>query len=173
MNMLRSSASQVADTAPERQLPADRIWKGLEKASFAVLAYVTPTGKPRASGVLYAVEGRRLYVVTGPDSWKARQISTGDEVAVTVPIRRGGLLSLLAPIPPATVSFHARVTVHPAASVSIDSMSKKLASLLPPERRDGCLLELVPVGHFLTYGVAVSLLEMGKPALARAHAPVS
>ena len=154
MNMLRSSASQVADTAPERQLPADRIWKGLEKASFAVLAYVTPTGKPRASGVLYAVEGRRLYVVT-------------------VPIRRGGLLSLLAPIPPATVSFHARVTVHPAASVSIDSMSKKLASLLPPERRDGCLLDLVPVGHFLTYGVAVSLLEMGKPALARAHAPVS
>lgn len=120
-----------------------------------------------------AAVARHIYVVTAPDSWKARQISDGDEVAVTVPIRRGGVLSLVAPIPPATVSFHAQATVHPAGSVTIESVSKKLASALPQERRTGCLLELVPDGNFLTYGLGVSLQDMTKPAAALAHVPVS
>lgn len=158
---------------PRSDLTAERIWNELEKASFAVISYVTPTGKPRASGVMYAAEGRRLYVVTAPDSWKARHIADGDEVAITVPIHRGGVLSLVAPIPPATVSFHARVKVHPAGSVDIESVSKKLAAGLPKERRTGCVLELIPDGTFLTYGVGVSLQDMTKPDVALAHVPVA
>ena len=155
-------------------LTTERVWSELQKASFAVISYVTPAGKPRSSGVMCAAARHRLYVVTAPDSWKARQISDGDEVAVTVPIRRGGLLSLIGPSPPATVSFHATATVHPADSVSIESVPKKLASQLPKERRrTGCLLELVPDGNFLTYGLGVSLQDMAKPAAAQAHVPVS
>jgi hypothetical protein len=97
-----------------------------------VTGCVTPKGTPRASGGVCAAEGRRAYVVTAPDSWKARQIADGDEVAVTVPIRRGGVLALLAPIPPATGSFRARATVHPAGSMNIASVSMRLTALLPP-----------------------------------------
>lgn len=155
-------------------LTTERVWNEIEKASFAIISYVTPVGKPRASGVMCAAVGHRLYVVTAADSWKARQISNGDEVAVTVPIRRGGLLSLVAPIPPATVSFHARATVHPVGSVSIEKVPKKLASQLPKERRSaGRLLELAPKGNFLTYGLGVSLQDMAKPEAALAHVPVS
>jgi hypothetical protein len=155
-------------------LTTERVWHAIEKASFAVISHVTPAGKPRSSGVGFAAKGRRLYVVTAADSWKARQLCDGDEVAVTVLIRRGGLLSLVAPIPPATVSFHARVTVHPAGSFSIESVPGKLVSHLPPERRrTGCLLELVPDGDFLAYGLGVSLLGMAKPEAALAHVPVS
>jgi hypothetical protein len=155
-------------------LNTERVWSELEKASFAVISYVTPAGKPRSSGVVCAAAGRRLYVVTAPDSWKARQICDGDEAAVTVLIRRGGVLSLVAPIPPATVSFHANAMVHPAGSVSIESVPKKLISQLPKERRGtGCLLELVPKGSFLTYGLGVSLQDMAKPDAAQAHVPVS
>ena len=155
-------------------LTTERVWHEIGKASFAVISYVTPAGKPRSSGVMCAAEGRRLYVVTDPGSWKARQISDGAEVALTVLIRRGGLLSLVAPIPPATVSFHAKATVHPADSVRIEKVPKKLASQLPKERRAaGCLLELVPEGNFLTYGLGVSLQDMAKPAAALAHVPVS
>jgi hypothetical protein len=173
MKLLQRKRGRVTEPASAPHLTAERVWNELENASFAVISYVTPAGKPRASGVMCAAVGRHLYVVTAPDSWKARQISDGDEVAVTVPIRRGGVLSLVAPIPPATVSFHARATVHPASSVSIESVSKKLASLLPQERRTGCLLELAPDGTFLTYGVGVSLQDMTKPAIALAHVPVS
>lgn len=172
MNRLRPGRGRATEPASAPRLTAERVWNELEKASFAVIGYVTPAGKPRASGVMFAAVGRHLYVVTAPDSWKARQILDGDEVAVTVPIRRGGVLSLVAPIPPATVSFHARATVHPAGSVSIESVSKKLASLLPREHGTGCLLELVPGGNFLTYGLGVSLQDMTKPAAALAHVPV-
>ena len=171
MNTLRPRGRTSERSAPP--LTAERVWKEVGKASFAVISYVTPAGKPRATGVMCAAARRRLYVATAPDSWKARQISDGDEVAVTVPIRRGGLLSLVAPIPPATVSFHARVKMHPAGS-NIAAVSTRLASLLPRDRRQtNLLLELQPEGSFLTYGVGVSLRDMARPAAALSHVPVS
>ena len=173
INRPRSPEKHAADVAPQHGLSTEQVWKELEKDSFAVISYVTPAGKPRTSGVEYAVVGRHLYVVTDPTSWKARQIANGDEVAVTVPVRRGGALSLVAPIPPATISFHARAIVHPAGSVNIKSVSKKLAAQLPKERQTGCLLELVPEGAFLTYGIGVSLRAMTQPDLAQAHVPVA
>jgi hypothetical protein len=162
-----------AQPAARPAMTTEQVWNELEKISFAVISYVTPAGKPRSSGVMCAAARRRMYLVTAPDSWKARQISDGDEVAVTVPIRRGGLLSLISPIPPATVSFHATARVHPAGPVSMEQVPKKLVSQLPQERRRaGCLLELVPEGNFLAYGLGVSLQDMAKPDAALAHVPV-
>ena len=150
MNTFRLPRGRASDAGAAPGLTTEQVWRQLKRTSFAVVSYVTPSGKPRASGVMCAAGQRRLYVATAPDSWKARQISDGDQVAVTVPIRRGGLLSLVAPIPPATVSFHARVRMYPAGSVNIAAASKKLASLLPPERRQAdCLLELLPEGNFV------------------------
>ena len=39
-------------------------------------------------------------------------------LAVTVPVRRGGILSVAVPIPPATISFHGAAVVHPAGGGS-------------------------------------------------------
>lgn len=152
---------------------ANEVWRDLEKQSFAVVSHVNPEGEPRSSGVVYAMAGHRLYMAVAPDSWKARQLQTGDQVSVTVPVRRGGLLSLLFPIPPATISFHATVTVHPAESITRSTLPKELQRLLP--ETDGspiCVLELAPKGQFLTYGVGVSLNEMRNPNIAGAHVPI-
>jgi Pyridoxamine 5'-phosphate oxidase len=168
------AADKPAGPAPAGPtLTPERVWQELEKSSFAVISYVTPGGTPRSSGVLCAAVNHRLYVAVAPDSWKARHIATGDEVAVTVPIRRGSVLTLIAPIPPATVSFHAVATVHPAGSVDRRWVPKQLAKLLHRDASDGCLIELAPTGRFLTYGIGVSLLAMATPAKARAHVPVS
>jgi hypothetical protein len=114
-----------------------------------------------------------LYVAVAPDGWKAREVETGNRVAMTVPVRRGGILSLFLPIPPATISFHARVTVHPADSQELASLTKELAYLLPEARRASAVVfELVPEGLFLTYGIGVSLSEMRDPAVATTHVPV-
>lgn len=157
--------------APPSRLAREQVWRALDKASFAVLSFVTPAGEPRSSGVVYAVENGHLYTAVGPASWKARCIADGAQVSVTVPVRRGGVLSLLAPIPPATISFHARAIVHPAGSLDIRKLSKKLAALVPEKRRAGSLLELVPEGVFLTYGIGVSLMDMTDPDVALAHVP--
>ena len=156
------------------RLTTEQVWHQVAKGSFAVLSYVTPAGEPRSSGVVYKTIGRRLYIAVAPDSWKARHVAASGRVAVTVPVRRGGLLSLVTPIPPATISFHATAIVHPADSPEVRSVLKELASLLPAERRASArILEVIPEGCFVTYGVGVSLTQMRDPTAAAARVPVT
>jgi hypothetical protein len=163
-----------ARKAPTASLTTDRVWRVLAKASFAVVSHVTPAGKPRSSGVVFAAVGRRLFLATAVDSWKSRHITSGAQVAVTVPVRRGGIMSLLMPIPPATISFHASAVVHPAGWLDARALPRQLVRLLPPERRNaGRIIELRPVGDFVTYGLGVSLMTMRNPALARGRVPVA
>jgi hypothetical protein len=156
------------------RVSCEAVWQALAKASFAVECHVNSAGEPRSSGVVYGIVDRRLYMAVATDGWKARQITTGQEVAITVPVRRGGILSLLVPIPPATITFRATATVHPAGSLDVRSVSKELAKLVPEDRKESSvIIELVPEGRFLTYGIGVSLMDMRDPALARARVPVS
>jgi hypothetical protein len=149
-------------------------WRALAKASFAVLSYVTPSGEPRSSGVVYKTLRGRLYVAVAPDSWKAKHVAAGGRVAVTVPVRRGGILSLVLPIPPATISFHGTAMVHRAGSPQSRSLLKELGSLIPAERQaSGSIIEIAPEDVFVTYGLGVALTEMREPARARGRIPVT
>ena len=155
------------------RLTSEQVWQALAKASFAILGYVTPSGEPRSSGVMYKTIGQRLYVAVAADSWKAKHIPASGRVAVTVPVCRGGILSLVAPIPPATISVHGTANVHAADSPQVRSLLKELGSLIPSERQvSGSIVEIVPEGAFVTYGLGVSLMKMRDPAAARARVPV-
>lgn len=152
---------------------SEQVWREIERQSFAVISYATPVGDPRSSGVVYAAARHRLLVAVAPDSWKARHIPEADRVAVTVPVRRGGLLSLMFPIPPATISFHGRAVVHPPGSVDLGSLSSELAALVPEKRLATCrVIEIFPEGHFLTYGIGTSLKDLGDPVVAQARVRV-
>jgi Pyridoxamine 5'-phosphate oxidase len=156
------------------RLTTEQVWHQIAEASFAVIGYVTPAGEPRSSGVVYKSIRRRLYVAVAPDSWKARHIAASRRVAVTVPVRRGGILSLLAPIPPATISFHGAAIVHPAGSPKVRPLLKELGSLIPVERwTSACIIEILPEGAFLTYGLGVPLRRLRDPAAARARVSVT
>jgi pyridoxamine 5'-phosphate oxidase-like protein len=158
----------MVETQTKHVVTTEQVWRQLAKASFAVVSHVTPMGAPRSSGVVYTVANRRLYVVVAPDGWKARHLAVDGRISVTVPVRRGGLLSMLAPIPPATISFHGHATVKTGGE-----LPGRLASLVPPERRETCaVVEIVPEGDFVLYGIGVSLLDMRTPASARARVPV-
>jgi hypothetical protein len=166
-------AVEVGRTAGSR-ITSESVWRELSRQSFAVLSHVNAAGEPRSSGVVYGLIGHRMYVAVAPDSWKARMIEPGDQVSVTVPVRRGGVLSLLFPIPPATISFQSRATVYAADSPHIARLPDDLARLLPEGgRASSCVIELVPEGQFLTYGLGVSLSDMRNPSLARGHLPVA
>ncbi len=152
----------------------DLAWRAIERASFAVISYVTPSGEPRSSGVVYATIGRRIYVAVAPDSWKARHIAWSGQVSVTVPVRRGGLLTLMLPIPPATISFAAEAVVHVPGSFDLHAESPRLARLIPPGTAgSSALIVLKPKGEFLTYGIGMPLMRMRDPARALGRAPVT
>ena len=166
-----AATDPTADRTSGPDLTSDVVWRHLSRATFAVVSYATPAGDPRSSGVLVKAVGQRLFVVVGAGSWKARHIGASGRVAVTVPVRRGGILSLVAPIPPATISFHGRATVRPSDSAPIPD---ELRSLIPPERRAGsAVVEIEPEGHFVTYGIGVPLLRMRRPEASRARVPVT
>jgi hypothetical protein len=159
---------------PVLVLTSEQVWQALARASFAVLSYVTPGGEPRSSGVVYKTVGRRLWVVVAPESWKAKHVAASGRAAVTVPVRRGGILSLVVPIPPATISFHGTAIVHAADSPRLHPLLEELKSLLPPDRRaTGSVIEIVPEGTFVTYGLGVSLMNMRDPAAARGRVSVT
>jgi hypothetical protein len=149
------------------------IWRAISKASFAVISHVTPTGEPRSNGVVYATAGRHLYLAVAPNSWKGKHIAANGHVSVTVLVRRGGVMSLLFPIPPATISFHGLATVHPAGWLQQSPVAQQLRGLIPPERRDSAgIIEITPQDAFLTYGVGVSLTGMLHPDIALARVSV-
>ena len=162
------------DGAARPGLTSEQVWQAVERASFAVLSHVTPAGEPRSSGVVYKAIGHRLVVAVAPGSWKARHVAADGRVAVTVPVRRGGILSLAVPIPPATISFHGTAVVHPAGSPAARAMLDELGSRIPAERRaSACAIEITPAGAFRTYGLGVSLRAMVSPAAAQARVPVT
>jgi nitroimidazol reductase NimA-like FMN-containing flavoprotein (pyridoxamine 5'-phosphate oxidase superfamily) len=106
--MVRSREAAAAS------LTSQAVWDTLARASFAVVSHVTPAGQPRSSGVVYAATGHRLYAAVAADSWKARHIAANGRVALTVPVRRGGLLSLLVPSrPPPSASTASRSSTRP------------------------------------------------------------
>ena len=154
-------------------MSTDQVWNAIVRAADAVLGHVTPDGAPRTSGVVYRSIDRRIYVAVDPGSWKARHIQADGRVSMTILVRRGGLLSLLFPIPPATITFHGTATVHPADEPGMGAVLDRLARLLPPDSRSSsAVIEIAPQGTFLTYGIGVSLGAMRVPATARGRAPV-
>lgn len=170
MDVTAVGSRERARAAPS----AEVVWRALAKESFAVVAHVTPDGAPRSSGVSYGVIDGALCVVVGWDSWKARHMAADGRVAVTVPVHRGGVLALVLPIPPATISFHGTVVVHGLDTERGRVLLDRLGSVLPPEERAGCVvLEITPRRQFLTYGIGVSLTGMRDPAVARARVPLA
>jgi hypothetical protein len=154
-----------------RRLTVEEVWHSLEHASFAVLSHVTRGGEPRSSGVVYLLSGGRMYVVVARSSWKARHIAECGTVAVTVPVHRGGVMSMLVPIPPSTVSFPGVAIVHPATMLDD---RPELARLCPADRRADCaVVEITPAGHFVTYGIGVPLLKMRDQAASTARLPIT
>jgi hypothetical protein len=147
----------------------DEIWAYIEKWPFAVLGFVTQGGQSRAAGVMYVVRDRRLYVVTGPDTWKVHHIRGNPRVSVTVTVQRTPIRIRQAP--PAVITFSGIATVHPIEDVDADLVTRLLRGVgddLPM-----CVIEIEPVGLFVTYGIGIPPLQMRHPQKALARIPVS
>jgi nitroimidazol reductase NimA-like FMN-containing flavoprotein (pyridoxamine 5'-phosphate oxidase superfamily) len=156
------------------QLTAAQVWQTIEKELFAVVGMVNAANEARTAGLVYVVRDRKLYVATGRDTWKARHMAANPHVSVTIPIAKRVPIMPWLKIPQATITFQGTAQVFPAAEAS----PELLRAIFQHKADDremvagSCLVEITPVGEFVTYGVGVRLMDMREPEKARGRAPV-
>ncbi len=157
-----------------QQLTSEQIWKELKKEIFAVLGMVTCKGEARTIGIVYIVHDHKIYVSTSKESWKARHIQSNPHVSMTVPIAKRIPFLPWIKIPAATITFSGNAKV-----LNPEEMEEEvLHSLLRGNEKDWdtlstlSILEIVPVGEFVTYGVGIPLMQMRFPEKARGRVPV-
>ena len=151
------------------------IWRHLSKHHFSVLSWVTPSGAARSAGIVYVVRNHSLLIGTEEASWKAKHIAANPHVSMTVTVHRKILFLPWIQIPDATITFHGRAHIKNADEVD-PSVNRDLTRGMvedPARDQNTCVIEVIPEGEFLTYGIDVSLQAMRDPQKAMGRATVS
>ena len=106
--------------------------------------------------------------------WKVRHVKRNPHVSVTIPIHKRVPFMPWIKVPAATITFSGEADVIAA----LDAPPELLEKLYHGVARDRekmarySLIEVTPVGDFLTYGIGMSLLDMRDPDKARERVPV-
>ncbi len=157
-----------------RKLSADQVWQVIDKELFAVVGMVTAANEARTVGIMYVVRDRKLYFLSDRDTWKVKHISANDRVSVTIPIAKRIPVMPWVKIPQATITFQGRARVLAAAETSPELQRAILGGKMDERElvEGSCVIEIGPVGEFVTYGIGVGLMDMREPEKARGRAPV-
>ena len=65
-------STAIRQEATVGHVTSEQVWRAVGKASFAVLSYVTPSGEPRSSGVVYKVLDRLCTWRSNPAGGRPR-----------------------------------------------------------------------------------------------------
>lgn len=152
----------------------DIVWKAIENELFAVLGMVTRDQESRTVGIVYIVNDRKFYIGTGLETWKARHIKENPNVSLTIPIAKRIPVMPWIKIPQATITFTGKAVIIPGTDAPADlahSVFRHKADDLE-FMKENCLIEVTPVGEFITYGVGIPLMQMREPELSRGRTPV-
>lgn len=157
------------------QLSSELVWQNLQQERFAVLGMVTDKEEARTVGVVYTVYNHKLYMVSGKDTWKVHHISHNPHVSVTVPIAKRIPFLPWIKVPSATITFSGMANVQSADCADKEVLQALIRGLDMDAETSStmCVLEVQPVGDFITYGVGVSMMTMRHPDKARGRAPVT
>ena len=150
-------------------MPADissaQVWSLIGKQAFCVIGFVTTRGEARTAGVIYAVRGRTIYFGTETTAWKTRHLERNPSISITVPVPTWASRIPGLKLPPATITMSGTARVLPREDVTPEIAEELMGKLEPREEllAASSVVEVIPAGDFLTYGVGVSLRTMLRP----------
>ena len=129
----------------------------------------------RTVGIVYITHEKKFYIASGKDAWKMRHVRNNPHVSLTVVIPKRIPLMPFIKIPAATISCSgvARILDVPDVSEKVTASLLRGLDLESDEVKNMAVMEVQPVGEFITYGVGVSLMTMRFPDKARGRAPVA
>jgi len=156
------------------EITSKQVWTELKKEMFAVLGMVTAKGEARTVGIVYTVHNRKIYIATGKESWKARHTQNNHHVSLTVTIAKRIPFLPWIKIPAATITFSGQAKVLEPDKVGAEVLYALLRGLEKDEEMMAtmCVIEIEPMGEFMTYGVGIPLMQMRDAKMARGRAPV-
>lgn len=155
-------------------LTTAQVWAEIEKNLFAVVGMVTAKNEARTAGIVYVVHNRKLYIGSQKSAWKTRHMAQNPAVSITVPIAKRIPLLPWIKIPAATITFSGTARVLESADASpevVQALFRGMADT-PETSSPFAIIEITPAGHFVTYGVGVSLMTMRDTSKARGRVPV-
>ncbi len=157
------------------QLTTDQVWKEIENNLFAVLGMVTSKGEARTVGIVYVVTDRKFYIGTQKAAWKVKHIASNPSVSLTIPIAKRIPLMPWIKISAATITLSGTAKLRENNEVKPDVLKKLYRDVVKDEAvlAASCVIEVIPQGEFLTYGIGVTLLQMRDPEKATGRAPVT
>lgn len=156
------------------QITTNQIWKDLEKEIFGVVGMVTAKAESRTAGIAYVVRDHKIFFATASTAWKTKHLRNNPHVSMTVPIVKRPFLPWIK-IPAATITFSGTARVLALNEVSNAIPEALLKDLEGREelKKNCSIIEITPKGHFVTYGVGVSLQTMRRPDQAWGRVPVA
>ncbi len=157
------------------QINKRQVWQEINKQLFSVLGMVTPNGEARTVGIVYVEDDGKLYISSQKQAWKVRHIAQNPHVSLTVPIHKRIPFLPWIKIPAATITFAGAAQLLNYDQTSSSTIQKLFRGMeFSAEERDKlAIIEVTPVGNFITYGVGVSLSEMRDPQMARGRVAVN
>jgi hypothetical protein len=157
------------------EITSNQVWEEINKQVFAVLGVVTKNDEARTVGIVYVVVDGKLYISSGKQAWKVRHIAQNPHVSLTVPLHKRILFMPWIKIPAATITFSGEARLLDYDAVSDEAIQKLFRGMKLPdaEKDDMQIIEVTPVGDFITYGIGVSLMDMREPEKARGRVAVA
>jgi len=152
----------------------DIVWKVIENELFAILGMVTRNRESRTVGIVYIVNDRKFYIGTGLETWKVRHLKENPNVSLTITIAKRVPVMPWIKIPQATITFAGKAVISTGQDAPIDLLQSVFRHLADDQEfmKDNCLIEITPVGEFITYGVGIPLMQMRDPERSRGRASV-
>ena len=143
-------------------LTTEAVWQAISKNMFAVLGMVSAKQEARTAGIVYVVHERTLYVGSKKDAWKVKHIAQNPHVSLTVAIPKSVPLLPWIKVPAATITFagDARLLTADETDPAVIQALFRGMTGTDELRNNMTIIAITPVGHFVTYGVGVSLMEM-------------
>ena len=157
------------------EISTQEVWKAVEKELFAVISWVSGGNEARSAGIVYVTKGRKLYLCTGKETWKARQIAANPHISVTIPISKHIPFAPWFRIPSATITFCGHARTFPAEEATPE-LRKEVFRFMADDWEmisDSCIIEITPEKDFITYGVGIPMYKMREPHEAGGRVAVS
>ena len=141
----------------------------LKNNRWMTLATADRNGVPQSSVVMYASDGKVIYVMTGKNTKKACNIRKYKQVAVTIPFYKSLLHRLITIAPPAEITFRGTAELLDQSDEEAQQLygKKMKVDVSDDIKKDSIWIKITPGNRIECYGVGIRLYDLKNPEKAR------